>query len=133
MPSVTSVKAKRAALGGVDEVAAERQFAPPRIGRPVDRADHRHRAGEKGADHALEQQMLVLPRFVGHAVALFQVAAGAKGALAGTRQHDAPVLRGGGVDRVEKREQITPHPGVERIRRLRPVERQQHEPAATVL
>src|SRR6185312_11615857 len=69
-------KARR--LGGVEKIAAQRQFAAAGIGGAVDRADDRHRAADKGTDGALEQQMLRLPGLVGHAEALLEVATGAE-------------------------------------------------------
>ena len=95
------------------------------IGGTVDCTDDRHRAADKGADHPLEQQMLILPGRVGHAVALFEITPGAKRAFPGTGQHDAPVLRRRGVDLVEEGEQIAPHLGIHRIGDVGPVEGQQ--------
>ena len=51
---------------------------PPAIRGAVHRGDDRHRAVDHGADRALEDQVLILPLLVGHAVALFQIAAGAE-------------------------------------------------------
>ena len=61
MPSVTSVRAKRACLGGVDEVGAQRDLHAAGVGGAVHRGDDRHRAVDDGADGALEDQVLVLP------------------------------------------------------------------------
>ena len=65
-------------LGGVNEIGAERDFHPARIGCAVHRGDHRYGAVDDGADRTLEDQVLVLPLLIGHAVTLFQVSAGAE-------------------------------------------------------
>ena len=112
------------ALRSVDEVAAQRQLATPGVSRAVDGTDDRHRAGDKGADHALEQQVLVLPLFVGHAVAFLKVTAGAKRPLARTGHNDTAHPCRGGVDCFEKGEQVVAHLGIERVRDLGPVQGQ---------
>ena len=109
-------------LGGVNKVAAQRQFATAGISGAVDRADDRDGAADKRPDHALEQQMLVLPGLVGHAVALLEVAAGAKRPLPRAGQDDTTLICGRCVDRVEKRQEIAAHLRVHRVGHLRAIE-----------
>ena len=66
--------------------------------------------------------MLVLPGLVGHAVALLEVAAGAKRPLSRAGHHDAALICGRCVDRVEKRQEIAAHLRVNRIGHLRAIE-----------
>ena len=80
---------------------------------------------DDGADGALEDQVLVLPLLIGHAVALFQVAAGAERARTGAGEHDAALLVRRAVDRVEQVEQVEAHLRVHRIGDLGPVQRDQ--------
>lgn len=114
-------------VGGVDEVAAERDLHPPGIGRAVDRGDDRHRTGQDRAHHPLEDQMLVLPFPVGHAVALLQVPARAERPRPRTGHDDAALRVRGGAEPVERVEQVEAHLGVHRVRDLRPVQRDQHD------
>ena len=112
-------------FGGVDEVAAQRDLHAAGIGGAVHRGDDRHRAGDDGANGALEDQVLVLPLLIRHAVALFQVAAGAERARAGAGEHDAALLVGRAADGVEQVEQIEAHLRVHRIGDLGTVQRDQ--------
>ena len=73
--------------------AAQRDLQPAGERGPVHRGDDRHRALDDGADRALEDQVLVLPLLIGHAVALFQVAPGAERARPRTGEHDAALRR----------------------------------------
>jgi hypothetical protein len=77
--------------------------------------------------------VLILPSLVGHAVALFEVAARAKCPVTRTGHHNAPVLRRRRVDLVEEGEQVTPHLGVHRVGGVGPVERQEQQPLAAIL
>ena len=133
MPSVTSVSAKRALLGGVDEIRCRRDLAAAAIGGAIDGGDHRDRTGQDRPQHALEHEMLGLPGFVGHAVALLEIAAGAErfGPRAG-QDGDAQPLE---VDRkpLEQFHEVEPHLRIQGIRRIRPVQRDQQDMVVTPL
>ena len=70
----------------------------------------------------LEDHVLRLPVGIAHALAFLEIGAGAEGALARAGQDDAPY-----VVRVRKlapqRQKLASHLRIERVRRLRPVER----------
>src|SRR6185436_19608293 len=71
---------------------------------------------------ALEYLVLRLPLRLRHAVALFQVAAGAERALAGTGQHHAAQLARLGAQPCPQVELVAAHLRIERIEHLRTVE-----------
>ena len=124
---------KARGLGRVKEIAAQRQFAAAGISGAVDRADDRHRTAGKGADRAFEQEMLRLPRFVGHAEAFLEVAAGAECLVAGPGHEDAAIGERVAIDRIEEIQEVASHLRVHRIGDLRPVQDQQDEAVALVL
>ncbi len=121
------------ALRGIDTVAAQRQLAAAGIGRTIDRPDDRDRAADKRADHPLEQQMLILPGLVGHAVALFEVAAGAERPLPRAGQDNATLLRRRRIDLIKEREEIAPHLRVQRVGDVGAVQGQEEQPLAAIL
>jgi hypothetical protein len=81
-------------LGGVEEVAREQKFEPAAERMPVRGADHRHGAIEQRPVLSFENLVLRLPFLPGHAVALLEIAAGAKNALAGAGQNDGAQIAG---------------------------------------
>ena len=100
---------------GVDEVGAQCDLHAAGIGGAIHRGNDGHGTLDDRADGALENQVLVLPLLIGHAEAFLQVAAGAEGARAGTGEHNATLLVGRGVDRVEQRKQVDAHLRVHRV------------------
>ena len=110
---------------GVDEVGAQRDLHTAGVGGAVHRGDDRHGAVDDGADGALEDEVLVLPLLIRHAVALLQVATGAECARTCAGEHDAALPAGGGVDGVEHGEQVDAHLRVHRIGGLGAVQRHQ--------
>src|SRR5579872_1793502 len=114
-------------LDGVGEVAGERHLEAACEGVAVERRDHGERTVEQRPVLALEDLVLRHPLLLGHAVALFQIAAGAECPAARSRQHDATEIAGLGDEAGPEIEEIAAHLGVESVRDLRPVERhQQH-------
>jgi hypothetical protein len=106
----------------IGKIAGQDQFAAAAECRPVHGRYHRDRAVEQGERHALEQRVLLHPLRVGHAVALFQVAAGAERLVAGAGQdHAAIVLRV--VDQPREHVmQIVADLGRDRVAHLGPVD-----------
>src|SRR5260370_15961826 len=103
------------------------------MGGAVDRPDDGDRATDKSSDHALEQQMLVLPGLVGHVVALLEVAAGAKRPLPRAGHDDAALISGRRIDALEEGKKIAPHLRVHGIGHLGAIEGQQKQPLAAVV
>ena len=66
--------------------------------------------------------MLPRPGFVGHAAALFQVAAGAERLVAGASQDDAAQVFRIERDILETAHEVAAHLSVERVGRVRPVQ-----------
>ena len=116
--------------GGIDEIRSGGDLAAAAIGRAIDGRDQRNRAPHHRPHHPLEDRMLRLPAFVGHAVALFQIAAGAKRLVsAAGDDHGAQAFE---IDRerLECFHQIEAHPRIQRVRHLRPVQRHQQDVVA---
>ena len=131
IPSVTSVNAKRARACGIDEIRRRGDLAAAAIGRAVDGREQRDRAAHHRPHHAFEDQVLRPPAFVGHAVALLEIAAGAKRLVAAAGDdHGAQIFQ---IDRerFEQLHEIEPHARVQRVRHLGPIERD-HEDVIVV-
>ena len=92
MPSVISVRAKRAVVARVGEVAGQRDLAAAAERRAVDRGDHGDRAVHEASVMRSKIACCAQPLLVGHAVAFFQVAAGAERLVAGAGQHHAAIV-----------------------------------------
>jgi hypothetical protein len=112
---------------GIDEIAGRDGLAAAAIGDTVHRRDDRNLALHLRHERALEQLVLRAPGFHRHAVALLEVAAGAEGALAGARQHHAAGVARLGVDAPPEIQQVVAHLGVDRVHRLRAVDRDQQD------
>src|SRR5579885_2870975 len=106
---------KPRSLDRVGEVAGERHLEAARIGMAVERRDHGKRAIEQRPILPLEDLVLGHPLLLGHAVALLQIAAGAEGAVARSRQHDAAKIARFGDQACPEIEEVAAHLRIERI------------------
>ena len=109
--------------GCVDEVAGERGLETAAERVTVHRGDHRQRQLHERHEGALEDLVLRAPDALGHAVALLEIGAGAEGTFARAGEdHAAQLTRLGGEPRPEI-DLVATHLGVERVQRLRAVQR----------
>ena len=107
----------------INKIAGQRQFAAAAEGRAIDCGNHRRGAVHDGVVGFFKDGVLHAPLFICHAVAFFQITAGAKRFVAGTGdQHAAHVLR---MKRQRRKNlaQLDAHLCVERIACFGPIER----------
>ena len=114
---------KAGAGAGVDKVASQGQLQATAIRVAVDGSDHGQGQVGEGDCHALKNLMLSRPLRARHAVALFEVATGAKNLLPRAREQHAAHRAGVLGQALPQRQQLLAHAGVDGVAKLRPVER----------
>jgi hypothetical protein len=112
---------KAGLIGGKDEIAGKREFQPARIGRSVDRGDHRL---AEVRDRPNEFAHQVARRIRGGE--RLEIESGAEGRGAAGYDRGTPAVLGlepaeGAVERLDERQ-------VYRIALIRPIKRQDHDP-----
>jgi hypothetical protein len=122
-------KTEPGALHAIGEVSRKDHFQPAAIRIAVDGRDDRYGAFHHRPEGLLGNFVLMAPGLVGHALALFHVAPGAEGALAGPGHDDTAHAAGLAHQACPQIEQVDAHLRAQGVSLVGPVERDDQQSA----